>query len=155
MLISYPSEQFPSLPEISVVIPQSWEFVRVEGSLMGAVSKMKEGFHPNVVVGHSRLVSTHTQEEIAEQIKSYARTLPQVKIGKDLRLLSQDKEWVIVSFSYVHESVGPIGQVIAAALFENHGVYDLFRITGSATPEQTEAQEQIQAIIQSVNVTVS
>ncbi|MCE1179083.1 MAG: hypothetical protein LWW86_08670 [Micrococcales bacterium] len=151
--LTYPSEQFPGPPSVSVDIPESWTPLRVPGTLMAArETSSASALAPNIIVrGSTRpgyFSIEHALDELRETVEGQGGEMdPPFEITLD------GMPYVGVN---VHWDDSRMGQVVQAHLFcgsRRGNVVDLVQITGSVSGAQAREQyDEVQAILETARV---
>lgn len=146
--VSFPSAAFPAYPSVALDVPDDWEPLNAQGSLIAVAQRVEAGqFRPNVVVAISRFTGDY---QLATAIEAVVR-----KFGeqKDISEIGREERTVLgvpgfrMEVSFSDERVGTLVQAIHLAVVRQGGVADLVQITGSCSASQAR---EIWPVVRSV-----
>lgn len=150
--VSYPSEDFPGFPEITMDCPDGWEPQQVPGAQLAIVQQRPEGeFRPNVVVIMQRLHPDQTTDDvIADAVKRLEATPGYEEVGRTRTTLAGVPA-ARIEGAWATETTGTIAQALRIGVIEHDGVRDALEITGTcAGPQAPDVWPEVRAIQDSV-----
>jgi hypothetical protein len=152
--LTYPSEQFPGPPSVSVDIPEEWSAVRVPGTLLAARRSSARGvFAPNIVVrGFTRSGGFTVGRALAE-LKAFVDQRPGGEMENPFEVEIEHVPFVGVNVSWSDERVGDVVQAHLFAGSRRGQVVDLIQLTGSVGGPDADAEyATVQSLMQTVRV---
>lgn len=136
---SFPSDDFPAFPAVTLDAPDGWEPRAFAGTVLALIDdRGPDAFSPNVVVGVTRTAAGHTLDEAAAAVEEYVSRLPEVAPVDSARVEFGGRTWAVSEFAYTTAAVGTVVQVVAVTVVDHGPVTDVVRVTGTATPADYE-----------------
>jgi hypothetical protein len=152
--LTYPSEQFPGPPSVTVEIPEEWAPVRVPGTLLAARrTSTKDAFAPNIVVRGFTRSGAFTIGRALGELKSFVDAQTEGEMDVPFEVEIDTVPFVGVNVSWTDAKVGDVVQAHLFAGARRGQVVDLIQVTGSVGgPEAGSEYENIQQVMQTVRV---
>jgi hypothetical protein len=148
---SFPSVEFPAVPEISITVPDRWTAGPPAPALLTVLAPDEAGrFRANVVITTERLAAPIDFAAYSSGVRQRVAELESVQItlDKGVRLLERTAH--IIQFSYRHPDAGTIAQAILTFPFDRGKVVDMFEIVGSAGADRIDTEfAQVDEIMRS------
>ena len=136
---SFPSDDFPAFPAVTLDAPDGWEPRAFAGTVLALIDdRGPDAFSPNVVVGVTRTAAGHTLDEAAAAVEEYVSRLSEVAPVDSARVEFGGRTWAVSEFAYTTAAVGTVVQVVAVTVVDHGPVTDVVRVTGTATPADYE-----------------
>lgn len=150
--LSMPGEEFPSLPSVSLDVPEGWESFVWAGAVMGVKHRVSTGgFAPNVLVTIERWPGEISDDD-AEQV---LRQRIQAARGKELDS-SRDAEGLSLGAEQRHPQHGTMLVRYRQQIVRHRGMTDAITVIGTFTKlQQDGVGEEIRGIVDSIRVSAS
>lgn len=135
--VSYPSEQFPAFPPVSLSLPEGWQPITSPAVLLAVGAEPQEGqFRANVVVTATRFPPGLSLATATEMIVDKFIGLPGLaEIGREGHTVLGQPGFRYEA-SYSDQRVGALVQVVHLTVFDRGVVTDLVQVTATCTGEQ-------------------
>lgn len=135
--VSFPSEQFPAYPAISVEAPEGWTPIVVPGMVL-ALGRTPEPdvFRANVVVAVSRFPAGYELSTASKSVvEKFASLADAHEIGRDTATID-GVEWFHIESTFSDPRVGTLVQSAHLSIVDHGSVVDLVQVTGTVTGTQ-------------------
>lgn len=151
--ISYPSDEFPGWPAITVELPSLWSGTHVASTLMAARRVVDDGqFMSNVIVRAQRVGRDVDLAAAAKVVDDGVVQLEEVQdIGRSF-IETAGRQAYSREFAYRHPQVGTVGQAWRIFVVEHDGVTDLVELVGTVSAARTADLAEVRAIMDSVRI---
>ncbi|SDP02178.1 hypothetical protein SAMN04515671_2697 [Nakamurella panacisegetis] len=146
--IRFPSEDFPALPAVSLVLPEEWSGVVVPATVLAAHRRVDEGqFVSNVIVRTQRVENTVDLQTAAAIVDEGVASLADVQdIGRAI-IETAGRNGYAREFAFRHAEAGTLAQSWRIFVVEHDGVTDLVELVGTVSPARTLDLAEIRSIM--------
>ena len=154
-VLRFPSDEFPTLPSISLALPINWSGAQVSGTLLAAHKNVDEGeFASNVIVRSQRVGSEVDLPAAARIVDEGISGLQDVQeIGKWL-VKSGRLEGYATEFAFRDEQAGTLAQSWRVFVVAQGRVADLVEVVGSVSPARKDDFMDLRKILDSIEITI-
>ena len=150
-VFTFPSAEFPAVPEVSVIVPDGWTPGPPAPALLTVLAPHEAGrFRANVVITSERLAAPIDFAAYSSGVRQRVAELDSVQIAVDHLVQLRDRTAHIIQFSYRHPDAGTIAQAILTVPFDRGEVVDMFEVVGSAGADRIDTDfAQVDEIMRS------
>lgn len=150
---SYPSDQFPGPPAVTIDLPEDWSPVPTPGALLAARGPAGSGPAPTLVVRHHTRPAGFTVDAALKDLRTYATRLPDSEVDEPFSVDVGGVPFVGVNLSWSDARNGDVVQVHLFAGGRQQGLVHLVHVTGtvggSSAPQDYDV---LQGILRTVRV---
>jgi hypothetical protein len=152
--LTFPSEDFPAQPAITLQIPDDWQPVPLLGAVMAARRTGEQsGFVPNIVVRTERRAADFELTEALVELKAYAGEHQQGVTSEPFKVELDGRLFIGCDLSWVDEQAGTVLQAHLFGGVASGPFFQLVQVTGSVGGAQGQVEyPTIKAIMKSLKV---
>ncbi|NLA65440.1 MAG: hypothetical protein GX862_05845 [Leucobacter sp.] len=137
--LSYPSNEFPVFPSLSIDVPDDWEALIVDNTVLAAGAPHEERtFKPNICVSVDRHPGSRTIEDAA------AATAGALEAAEDYTEIGREFREVLgapgfrIEGSFIMQDVGTLFQASHIAIIQHAGSYDIVHAIATCSASQAK-----------------
>jgi len=156
--ISYPSQDFPGPPRITVEVPDDWETLTVPGVQLAVAQPRVDGqFRANVVVTVQRFGPEFTRDAARAGLEQRKAALPGLEEIGTGEVEVDGITWIASEYGYTQEDRPTVVQAARYAVVDRGGVAkDVVELVGSCGAEMADDEiETVRSIQDSVVLDLS
>lgn len=137
--LSHPSVEFPAFPNLTIDVPDGWEALAVQNTVIAAgAPAVEREFRPNVCVSVTRRPGPYSVEEAAAAAAGALEAADEyAEIGREFReVLGADG--FRIEGSFLMENVGTLFQATLVGLVHHPASTDVIHAVASCSASQAE-----------------
>lgn len=153
---TYPSDEAPAFPGVTLPHPESWEVLPVPAALiaLGKSGYPANQFQPNVVVTNQRGIGTTLEEAAAATAEALTGSPEWEEAGRETIEGLGGHQVFRIEGAFRHPQAGTVYQAAVITVVERGPYTDLVQLVGSCSASQVaDCLPEIRTILKDATVT--